>query len=307
MTPIVECVPNFSAGKNSTIVEAIAASISATNGIHMAGIQMDNDHNRSVITFMGSPEDVSLGAFEACRTATSLIDIREHRGVHPRIGATDVIPFIPISDYTTSECIELARACGRKIAQHLEIPVIFYGSAAMNPKRRELSSVRREAFAGILGNLRLNTDESPDTGPNYLHLTAGAVAVGVRDILVAYNINLNTPDIRIARMIAHEIREINHGLPAVRALGLFLSERNLAQVSINLTNYRKTNMHQVFRTVKKLAEEQTIKILESELVGLAPLAALGGANPEDLLMDSFDPKQFLEYHTGRLADKCSKD
>ena len=306
MSSLVECVPNFSEGRDTGIVEAIAASIAAVDGVHLAGMEMDGDHNRSVITFMGSPGDVARGAFEACRTARDLIDLRHHRGVHPRIGATDVIPFIPISNCTIDDCVTLARDCGGEIGRSLGIPVYFYGHAASDARRGELPDIRRGGFEGLVERARQapnaqhtqqEPDLTPDAGPGMVHATAGATAVGVRDILVAYNVNLDTDDLRVARAIAQEIREKNGGLPGIRALGLLLPERHLAQVSMNLTDYHQTNMARAYATVARLAEAKGVEVLESELIGLAPRDALGGAAPEDLRMEPLDPSRFLEYHT----------
>ena len=301
MKPLVECVPNFSEGRDSGIVEAIAASIAAVDGVHLAGMEMDRDHNRSVITFMGSPEAVARGALEACGTARNLIDLRHHRGVHPRIGATDVIPFIPLSNCTMDDCVSLARDCGGEIGRSLGIPVYFYGHAATDARRRELPEIRRGGFEGLVGEMETNQDLAPDAGPGIVHVSAGATAVGVRDILVAYNVNLDTDDVRVARAIAQEVREKNGGLPGVRALGLLLPGRRLAQVSMNLTDYRRTDMARVFDAVTRLAEAEGVEVLESELVGLAPRAALGGVAPEDLRMEPLDPARFLEYHIRLLA------
>ena len=301
MKPLVECVPNFSEGRDSGIVEAIAASIAAVDGVHLAGMEMDGDHNRSVITFMGAPEDVARGAFEACRTARDLIDLRHHRGVHPRIGATDVIPFIPLSDCTMDDCVSLARDCGGEIGRSLGIPVYFYGHAAQDGRRGELPDIRRGGFERLVGEMETNQDLAPDLGPGTVHVSAGATAVGVRGILVAYNVNLDTDDVRVARRIAQEVREKNGGLPGVRALGLLLPERHIAQVSMNLTDYRQTDMAQAYDAVARLAEAEGVEVLESELVGLAPRDALGGAAPGDLRMEPLDPSRFLEYHTRLFA------
>ena len=301
MKSLVECVPNFSEGRDTGVVEAIAASIAATDGVHLAGMEMDGDHNRSVITFMGSPEDVARGAFEACRTARDLIDLRRHRGVHPRIGAADVIPFIPLSDYSIADCVSLARNCGGEIGRSLEIPVYFYGHAALNARRVELPEIRRGGFEDLVSDALEGPGRRPDAGPDTVHVSAGATAVGVRDILVAYNVNLDTDDVRVARAIAGNVREKNGGLPGVRALGLLLPGRHIAQVSMNLTDYRKTDMAQAFHAVTRLAEAEGVGVLESELVGLAPRAAMGGAVPEELGMASLDPARFLDYHIQLFA------
>lgn len=316
MRALVECVPNFSEGRDTGIVEAIAASIAAVDGVHLAGMEMDGDHNRSVITFMGAPEDVARGAFEACRTARDLIDLRRHRGVHPRIGATDVIPFIPLSDCTMDDCVSLARDCGGEIGQSLGIPVYFYGQAATDASRAELPDIRRGGFEGLVERARQvqqtqgarraqparqEPSPAPDAGPGMVHVSAGATAVGVRDVLVAYNVNLDTDDVRVARAIAQKVREKNGGLPGVRALGLLLPGRHIVQVSMNLTDYRRTNMVRAFDAVARFAEAERVEILESELVGLAPSAALGGAAPGDLRMKPLDPDRYLETHTSRFA------
>jgi len=301
MKPLVECVPNFSEGRDSGIVEAIATNIAATPGVHLAGMEMDGDHNRSVITFMGGPEDVAIGAFEACKTARDLIDLRSHRGAHPRIGASDVIPFIPLTDYSIDDCVSLAQTCGRKIGRSLEIPVYFYGHAALKADRAELPGIRRGGFETLERDIGREPERRPDAGPEKVHLSAGATAVGVRGILVAYNVDLDTEDVRIARAIAREIREKNGGLPGIRALGLRLPDRRIAQVSMNLTDHRKTNMAEAFSAVVRLAKSHGVEVLESELVGLAPREAMGNAAPEDLRMAPPDPDRFLEYHT-RLFD-----
>ena len=300
MRPLVECVPNFSEGRDSGIVETIAAGIAATDGVHLAGLEMDADHNRSVITFMGSPEDVAAGAFEACKTARDLIDLRRHRGAHPRIGATDVIPFIPLSDYTTAECVALARDCGRRIGQSLHIPVFFYGDASPDPRRGALPAIRRGGFERLCREMGTDPELAPDAGPDAVHVSAGATAAGVRDTLVAYNVNLDTDDVRAAQAIARQIREKDGGLPGVRALGLLLPSRRCAQVSMNLTDYRRTNMAQAFQAVTGLAQAGGVDVLESELVGLAPSAAMGGAEPAALRMRHLDPARFLEYHIRQL-------
>ncbi len=292
MKALVECVPNFSEGRDADLVEAIAASIATIDGVHLAGVEMDADHNRSVLTFMGSPADVARGALAGCQTACDLIDLRRHQGVHPRIGATDVIPFVPLSNCAIADCVSLARSCGREIGRTFGIPVYFYGHAALDPRRAALPAIRRGGFEGL---------RSPDTGPDSVHASAGATAVGVRKILVAYNVNLDTADVRVARRVARNIREKGGGLPGVQALGLLLSGRQLAQVSMNLTDYRRTNMAQAFQTVTRFAQAEGTGVLESELVGLAPRAALGGATPEDLRMEPLDPDRFLEYHTRLLA------
>ena len=303
MRPLVECVPNFSEGRDAGIVEAIAASIAATDGVHLAGMEMDADHNRSVITFIGFPEGVAAAAYEACKTARSLIDLRRHRGVHPRIGATDVLPFVPLSAGSRPVCISLARSVGQRIGQTLDIPVFFYGDASPDARRGTLPAIRRGGFERLVREMGTDSELSPDTGPGAVHVSAGATAVGVRDILVAFNVNLDTGDVRAARAIAREIREKDGGLPGIRALGLLLPSKGRAQVSMNLTDYRKTNMAQAFGSVARLAEARSIGILESELIGLAPRAAMGGKEPAALCMGPIEPSRFLEFHMSHYEEE----
>ena len=297
MKPLIQCIPSFSEGKDPQIVKAIKTSIKNHTGVHVANIQMDSDHNRSVITFMGGAEAVSNGAYEGCRKAQELIDLREQTGVHPRIGATDIIPIVPLWGYSIRACVNMAHRLGKVIYRDLKIPVYFYDYAALRPKRKELPKIRKGGFESLKKNIAYDSYFYPDEGTNKIHLSAGAVAIGVRDVLVAFNINLGTTDIKIGRKIANRIREKNNGLPGVRALGLFLPQRQQVQISMNLTNYKKTNMVEAFRAVTTLSQSFNVEVLDSELVGLAPKEAMGKASPKDLRMKQIDSSQFLEDHT----------
>lgn len=271
MNQIIECVPNFSEGKNPKIISAIEKAIASVQQIQVLDKTMDIDHNRSVITFIGPPQAVVTAAFKAVKKASELIDISKHEGVHPRIGATDVLPLVPLKNISTEECIKYAKELGEKIGTELKIPVILYEHASTNPKTKRLENVRKNAG-----------DITPDFGPQK-NTTAGITALGVRDILIAYNINLKTQDLKIAKAIAKNIRESSGGLPFVKALGLKLESKNITQVSMNLTNYKETPPLKVFQEVKKLAKQHGTEIIESELIGLIPQEALP-QNPEETLL-----------------------
>jgi glutamate formiminotransferase len=267
---LIECVPNFSEGRKTATLELIAEAIVAA-GAAALDKHIDADHNRSVITFAGRYEVMAEAVLRAVRVASELIDLRRHAGQHPRLGATDVIPFIPLTDATMADCVRLAHETGRRIADELGLPVYFYEQAALLPTRRNLADVRRGGFEALREDI--NT-RPPDCGPLRVHESAGACVVGARDFLVAYNINLATDDEKIARRVARAIRARDGGLPALKALGLKLASRNLAQVSMNLTDYRQTGLHQAFEAVRREAERFGVSVADHEFVGLVPQAAL---------------------------------
>ncbi|MCB9894297.1 MAG: glutamate formimidoyltransferase [Planctomycetes bacterium] len=272
--PIVECVPNFSEGRRHEVIEAIAEAIRAVDDVRLLGYEADADHNRSVFTIAGEPGPVSEGAFQACRKAAELINLNEHQGEHPRMGATDVIPFIPISEIDMPECVKLAEALGERIGKELEIPVFLYGEAARTPERQNLADVRKGQFEGLREEIGQNSSRKPDFGPERIHPTAGATAVGARFFLIAYNVNLDTTDLKLAKRIAKTIREKDGGMPGVKAMGFELKEEKCVQVSMNLVDYRKTSPAQVFNRIAELAEEAGVQIKDSEVVGLLPQDAL---------------------------------
>ncbi|MBX3458951.1 MAG: glutamate formimidoyltransferase [Planctomycetes bacterium] len=272
--PIVECVPNFSEGRRQDVVDRIVAAITAVPGVSLLGAESDPDHNRSVITLAGEPEAVLQGAFEGCKTAAALIDLRQHKGEHPRMGATDVIPFVPISGITMAECIELADRLGQRIGTELGIPVFMYAEAAKRPERANLADVRAGEFEGLREEIGRNSHRTPDYGPEKIHESAGATAVGARFFLIAYNVNLDTRDVKLAKRIAKAIREKDGGMPAVKAMGFDLPAENCVQVSMNLVDYRKTSPAQVFQRIAELAEAEGVQVKNSEIVGLMPQEAL---------------------------------
>jgi glutamate formiminotransferase / 5-formyltetrahydrofolate cyclo-ligase len=273
MSRLVECVPNFSEGRRAEVVDAIAGCVSATPGVQLLDRTSDRDHNRSVLTFAG-PATAVLAAMEAAtEQAIASIDMNHHEGQHPRIGAVDVVPFVPLGETTMDECVELARTFGNAVAERFGLPVYLYAKAATRPDRTVLADIRRPQFEG-LRELIKTAERAPDIGPRRLHPTAGAVAVGARPFLIAYNINLESRDLELAKRIARAVRESSGGLPRVQALGLYLEDLECAQVSMNLLDHTVTPMWKVWEAVAQEAARDGVVPRESELIGLAPLAAL---------------------------------
>jgi glutamate formiminotransferase len=291
MPKIIECVPNFSEGVDLALVDSIVSSIKTAK---VANLHSDPDHNRSVVTIVGSPKQVKQAAFDLTERAMQLLDINQHVGVHPFIGVVDVIPFIPIIDSSIEETCDLAHQFGRDLWEMLKLPVYLYGVAAIKDEHRELPYVRRGGYPALREE-RGDPHRKPDIGHG-LHVTAGAVAVGVRDFLIAFNVNLATPDIDIARSIARNIREKNGGLPGIRALGVELKSRGITQVTINVTNHRMTSLAKVFDEVKKWAKEYKVEIVESEIVGLVPKEAVFAGMKDYLKLPGFSERQILENH-----------
>src|SRR4051812_21377681 len=273
MARLVECVPNFSEGRDLAKVDAIAARVSAVRGVHLLDRTSDRDHNRSVLTFAGTTEGVTEAMMGAVEEALARIDMRVHEGQHPRVGAVDVIPFVPLGETSIAECIELARRFSRDVAERFELPVYLYARAAQMPAREVLADIRRPQFEG-LRDLISTPEYAPDFGPSAIHPTGGAVVVGARPFLIAYNINLESRDVAVAKDIAKRVRERTGGLPRVQALGLFLDDLNCAQVSMNLLDFSVTPIWRVWEAVERLAAAAGVSLRESELIGLAPVAAL---------------------------------
>jgi len=294
MVEVVECVPNFSEGRCKDVVDAIGSAIARVGGVRILDVQMDADHNRSVITFVGDRPAVSEAAFRAASAAVEGIDMNAHRGEHPRVGALDVLPFVPIAGATMADCVALARAVGQRIADELHVPVYLYEAAATRPDRRALPDVRRGEYEGLKAEIETNPDRKPDFGPARLHPTAGACIVGARPLLIAWNVNLRTADVGIAKRIARAIRESDGGLPAVRAKGFALSERGLVQVSMNMVDYRRTSLVQAFEAIRRLADQEGVEIAESEIVGLVPLDALVDGATQYFKLARFHRAQILE-------------
>jgi glutamate formiminotransferase/formiminotetrahydrofolate cyclodeaminase len=294
MKRLIECVPNFSEGRDPAKVDAIVAAMSSVPGVYVLDREMDADHHRSVITLAGEPDAVAEGALLGVGKAMELIDLTKHTGAHPRVGATDVVPFIPIDGLTIEDCVALARRVGNEIWKRYRIPVFFYEAAATRPDRTNLENVRRGQFEGLREELKKNHDRHPDVGDPKVHPTAGVTVVGARKFLIAYNVNLNTTDVGIANKIAKAIRFSSGGLRYVKSMGVELKARNLAQVSINLTDFEQTPMHRVYEMVKREAKRYGAVPVGSEIVGLVPKKALEMAADFFLQLENFSPAQVFE-------------
>jgi glutamate formiminotransferase len=289
---LVECVPNFSEGRRAAVVEEILAAIRAVKGVKLIDSSMDASHNRAVVTIVGDPKSASEAAFRAIAKAKEKIDLTQHRGEHPRMGATDVVPFIPLEGSTMAECVRIAHELGRRVGRELEIPVFYYEAAARRPERRNLADVRKGQFEGLRDSIGKDPAREPDDGPkSAIHPTAGATVIGARFFLIAFNVNLETQDVQVAKDIAMKIREKDGGLPGIKAMGFFLDDLRCAQVSMNVCNYEATGLLRVYREIEKLARECGVAIRESELVGLAPRAAMPGGLAAEIKLRGFDPKK----------------
>jgi glutamate formiminotransferase len=288
--PLIECVPNFSEGRDASTVRAICEAIESVSGAMLLRSEMDEDHNRSVITFAGPPEAVAEAAFCGIAEAVKRIDLRRHSGVHPRIGAADVVPFVPLQNATMKDCVDIAHATGKRVWEHLGVPVYFYEAAACNADRVPLENCRRGGF----GNPAL----TPDLGGPRLHPSAGACVIGARKLLVAFNVNLNTQDVDVAHAIATKIRESSGGLPFLKAIGRPLASRKLVQVAMNLTDFEQTPLHQVFDAVRGEAAVHNVAIAGSQIVGLVPRRAMEQAAAHYLQCEHFEESLILE---NRLA------
>jgi glutamate formiminotransferase len=275
--PIVECVPNFSEGRDFSVVARIAEGITSVPGVALLDQTSDWDHNRSVFTFAGPPDAVVEAAFRAIERAVEWIDVSRHAGVHPCIGAADVIPLVPVAGVTLEFCAQLAARMGERVWRELHVPVFLYEAAARRPERANLANVRRGLFENLREEVRHNPERLPDFGEAALHPTAGACVIGARKFLIAFNINLDTRDLEIARSIARKIRAASGGLPAVKALGLFLESREQAQVSTNLTDFEVTPLCAILEAVRVEAGRCGVHIANTELIGLIPQAALANA------------------------------
>jgi glutamate formiminotransferase len=293
MTKLVECIPNFSEGRRPEVLEAITRATSQTPGVTLLDMESDRDHNRSVMTFIGPPEAVKNGMLAAAAKAVELIDMEKHRGEHPRLGAIDVVPFVPISDMTMADAVELARSVGRALWEHLRVPVYFYEEAATKPGRKNLPDVRKGEYEGRKLDIK-KPEWTPDVGEPVMHPTAGAVIVGARYPLIAYNVNLRTDNLEVAKKIAKTVREKDGGLPAVRALGFEIKQRGIVQVSMNLVNYHKTGIARAFEAVKAEAARAGVEVEGSEIVGLVPLEALVECADHFLALENFKAAQILE-------------
>jgi glutamate formiminotransferase / formiminotetrahydrofolate cyclodeaminase len=302
MPRLIECVPNFSEGRDAAKIDALVAAMQSVEGVYVLDRESDADHNRCVITLAGEPEPVAEAALRGVGKALELIDLTIHSGAHPRLGATDVVPFIPVDGVSIEDCVALAKKVGAEIWSRFKIPVYFYESAATRPERTNLENVRKGQFEGVRDEVLKNPDRVPDVGDPRLHPTAGAVIVGARKFLIAYNINLNTPDVSIADKIAKAIRFSSGGLRYVKSMGVDLRARHTAQVSINMTDYEQTPLHRVFEMVRSEAARHGASIIGSEIVGLVPKRAIEMTADFYLQFENFSPAQVFE---NRLAAALS--
>lgn len=290
---LVECVPNFSEGRDPAKIDGIVEAVRSAGAVVLDRTS-DPDHNRSVVTFAGAAAAVEEGAFQAVRQAVASIDLRTHTGKHPRIGAADVVPLVPVRGVTLEDCAEIARRTGRRIWDELQVPVYLYEAAALRPQCRNLADIRRGNWEGLREEVRTNPDRRPDFGGPGLHPSAGAVVVGARKFLIAFNVNLATADLEIARRIAQKVRFSSGGLPAVKAMGVMLVSRNLAQVSMNLTDFETTSVYTAFQAVCAEAAGEGVGIAGSELIGLIPRQAVEAGDIASLRIENFDSSMILE-------------
>ncbi len=291
MSQLIECIPNFSEARRPEVIDRIAAAIQSVAEVKLLDRSSDLDHNRTVLTFAGSPAGVEEAAFLAIKTAAELIDLDAHTGEHPRIGATDVVPFVPLSGASMDECIAIAKRLGERVGRELKIPVYLYEAAATKPERTNLENIRRGQYEGLKKEIESDPNRKPDYGPSQLP-KAGATVIGARNPLIAFNVYLTTDDVNIAKKIAKAVRQSSGGLRYVKGLGLLVDGR--AQVSMNLTNFRETPIARVVEFIRREAERYGVGIHHSELVGLIPQAALVDAAVWYTQLDSFSPEQILE-------------
>jgi glutamate formiminotransferase/formiminotetrahydrofolate cyclodeaminase len=289
----IECVPNFSDGRDPALAAALRAAVTAVPGVKLLGWHSDPDHNRSVATFAGEPGPVMDAAFAAIACATERIDLTRHSGVHPRLGATDVCPFVPLRAGDMPVCVATARALGERVGRELDLPVYYYGEAARTDARRALPAVRRGGFEALCEAIERDPARAPDAGPARLHPRAGAIAIGARGFLVAFNVVLESRDLAVARAIARSIREANGGLAGVRALGFTLASRDRVQVSVNLCDPERTGLVAVFRAIEEAAGRHGVRVRESELVGLAPAFALDERIARAVRLPRFEPREHV--------------
>jgi glutamate formiminotransferase / 5-formyltetrahydrofolate cyclo-ligase len=299
---LIECVPNFSEGRRPEVVEEIVRAVRSIDGVTLLDYSRDETHNRSVVTFAGSAEPVVKAATAAVGRALELIDMEQQTGAHPRIGAVDVIPFVPLGTTRMEECVDLARRFGEQIARTFELPVYLYGEAALRPQYRRLADVRRGQYEGLKAEIGVDPERDPDYGPKRMHPRGGAVAVGARKPLIAFNVNLASDDLDLARRIAETIRESSGGLPAVQAMAVLLEnpdEPRYAQVSMNLVDWEQTGIATVVDEIRRLARTSGVEIDHCELIGLAPASALLEVAAESLGLRGFSADQALELRLAR--------
>lgn len=303
MKKIVESVPNFSEGRREEVVLAIVEEAKKIRDVYVIDWSMDHDHNRSVVTLVGDPDKMIEALFNMVSKAKQLIDLTKHTGEHPRMGATDVIPFVPIRNISVKECVELSKTLGKKIADELKIPVYLYEKSATKDLRKNLSNIRKGQFEGFFEKIK-DDEWIPDFGPRTVHPTAGVTAVGAREFLIAYNVYLDTTNLEIATKIAKAVRHLSGGFRFVKALGFEIKERSAVQVSMNLTNFKKTPIFRVFETIKREAMRYGVNVTSSEIIGMVPMQAFVDVADFYLQLENFDQSRIIE---NKLLDILSED
>ena len=299
---IIECIPNISEGRRNDVIEKIIDEIKKVD-VNVLDVESDVDHNRTVITYIGTKENIKKATFSLTKKAIELIDMNKHKGQHPRIGAVDVIPFVPLSGITMDECVEFSREFAKEYAEMFKIPVYLYEKSALKEYRRNLANVRRGEFEGLREEIKIDESKKPDFGPSCLHPTAGATAIGARIPLIAYNVYLGTNNLSIAKTIAKAIRERDGGLTNVKALGMEIKEKNVVQVSMNLTNFQKTPIYRVFELIKTEAKRYGVSVIGSEIVGLLPIDAITDSIAYYLQLEKFAKEQILEMKIRNFKEK----
>lgn len=291
---LVECVPNYSEGRRKDVIEAIVAPFKDRPGVYLFDYRADEDHNRLVVSLVGNPDALQDALIDSAKIAQSHIDMNSHQGAHPRIGAVDVIPFTPISGITMEECVQLARSFGERYHQETKIPVYYYEDAALIPERKKLEIIRKGQYEVLKEEVRTNPDRKPDVGPSELHPTAGATVIGARKFLVAFNVNLGTTDVEVAKKIASYVRASSGGFCHVKGIGLALEERGMVQVSMNLVDYEKNSLYRVLETIRMEAKRYGVSVVETEIYGMVPAGAILESAAYYLQVAGFDPDQVIE-------------
>ncbi len=291
---LVESVPNFSEGRRKEVIDAVLSASQSVKGVKVLDCESDKDHNRMVLTLVGPPDKIKQSVLAACEVAIRSIDLTKHVGEHPRMGAVDVVPFVPLGETSLEECVDLAKSFASEFSAKFGVPVFLYEAAATRPDRKDLSQIRKGQFEGLRELIGKDPSKDPDFGPKSIHPTAGATAVGARQILIAYNVNLRSTDLSIAKKIAREVRGRDGGLTYVKALGFELKEREMVQVSMNLTDYKKSSIYKAFELVSLLAKRYGVEVAQSEIVGLVPMDALIDVSKYFLKLDNFSENQIIE-------------
>ena len=304
--PLIECVPNFSEGRRPEVIEAIVALFKNRPGVYLFDYRADEDHNRLVVSLVGHPEEIQTALLEAAKVALKHIDMNSHQGAHPRIGAVDVVPFTPIANITMEECVELARSFGKRYQEETGIPVYNYEDAALIPERKRLEVVRKGQYEVLKDEARTNPARRPDVGEAALHPTAGGTVIGARKFLVAFNVNLGTDNLEVAKEIAKHVRSSSGGFCHVKGIGVALEERGLVQVSMNLVDYEKNALYRVLETIRMEAKRYGVSVVETEVYGMVPAGAVLDSAAYYLQIAGFDPQQIIELRLLQMMGEAAQ-